>query len=377
MRPLQPSPAGKIPLTAASPHFSASSSVAARHAAVAATSVPSISLTSQLQHECEAMARHALQHGLNIPPDLVARLAALLAHENAPETDSDASGRRIRELAVIHLKLTHAVAPATPQGIALLDVHRASTRHSTFLGPVPLIRMLTLTALGFLVAVIASAMSAEVTGENIERGLLASSGSTLLLNLLFLMCCAGLGASFATLFHAHRYIANSTYDPKFDASYCARLILGLIAGLILVEMLPAHLFANGAAGGFGKPAMAMLGGFSASAVHRLLQRLVDALETVVSGDPTVKLQAAMANQRAQAASERVQVQGEYVQRLVSLQRMLDGSVPLEAVRQQLAELTQTVISGEATAASTGTNEGRAPAAPAPGAPTSLSPMTPT
>jgi hypothetical protein len=228
----------------------------------------------------------------------------------------------------------------------LLDAHRRRPPAIGIWGPVLLIRVLTLTAVGFLAAVIASGLSAEVSGENLERGLLASSGATLLLNMVFLMCCAGLGASFATLFHAHRYIANSSYDPKFDASYLARLILGLIAGLILVEILPANLFADGETNGFGKPALATLGGFSASAVHRLLQRLVDALETVVRGDPGAQLHAELAGQRAHAAAERLQAQGDIAQRLFALQHALDGNTPPDTLRQQIATLTQTMLSGD-------------------------------
>jgi hypothetical protein len=301
------------------------------------------------------MARHALRHGLSVAPDLIARLAALLAQHDGNDAVGQGLDGRTRELAAIHSKLTQIVAPATPQGILLLEVHRHGTLRAALLGPVPLIRMLTLIALGFLVAVVASALSAEVSGENLGRGMLASSGSTLLLNMMFLMCCAGLGASFATLFHAHRYIENSTYDPKFDASYSARLILGLIAGLILVEMLPAQLFTGGDASGFGKPALAMLGGFSASAVHRLLQRLVDALETVVRGDPASKLQAALASQRAHAASERLQAQGDVAQRLFALQQTLDGSASLDTVRQQLADITRTVLTGDAGSLGQGNN----------------------
>ncbi|ACR31412.1 hypothetical protein [Burkholderia glumae] len=323
---------------------------------VAAPGAPT--LAAQLRHECEAMARHALQHGLHVAPDTVARLVALLSSDERAGTDGASVAARMRDFAMIHARLSQVVAPATPQGIALLDRHRHTPHVIGLLGPVPLIRALTLAAIGFLCAVILSGLSAEVSEENLERGMLASSGTALLVNMLFLMCCAGLGASFATLFQAHRYIANSTYDPKFDASYGARLILGLIAGLILVEILPAHLFAGSSASGFGKPAMAMLGGFSASAVHRLLQRVVDSLETVVRGDPSAQVHAALESQRAYASSERMQVQNEHTQRLLTLQRTLDAGASIDTVRQQLAMLTRTALSGDGGAY---LDEGAAPA----------------
>jgi hypothetical protein len=37
---------------------------------------------------------------------------------------------------------------------------------------------------------------------------------------------AGLGACFAALFLANRYIAEGTFDPKYESSYWIRFILG-------------------------------------------------------------------------------------------------------------------------------------------------------
>ena len=314
------------------------------------------SLVGQLQLECEAMARHALQHGLAVPAELIAQLSALIDSADgadvdatmaaAPRRSPETPGARARELAAMHRKLAHAVAPATPQGITLLDTERRRGQRFAWLGPVPLIRVLTVASVLFLLAVVGTGLPAEVSSANMQRGFLASSGSTLLWNTLFLLFCAGLGASFATLFHAHRYVANSTYDPKFDASYGARLILGVIAGLILVEMLPADLFRSGPMNSFGKPSLAMLGGFSATAVHRLLQRLVDTVETLVRGDGSSQVSATLDAQRAHAATERIQSQSDLAARLLELQQALDaGTTPVE-IRQRLGDFTRAMLSPE-------------------------------
>ncbi|WP_010100485.1 hypothetical protein, partial [Burkholderia ubonensis] len=237
-------------------------------------------------------------------------------------------------------------APATPQAVTLLDLHRRNAHPLAWLGPVPLIRLLTFSALGFLFAVIATSLSPHVSSENIDRGFLQSDGTPLLWNTLFLLCCAGLGASFATLFQAHRYVAASTYDPKYDASYGARLILGVIAGLILVEMLPAQLFAQGSMQSFGRPALAMLGGFSATAVHRVLQRLVDTLETLVQGDRSADVDATLVATRARAASERAQWQRELAASLLDLQQSLDTSASADAIRARLAAFTRAMLAAD-------------------------------
>ena len=105
----------------------------------------------------------------------------------------------------------------------------------------------------------------------------------------------GLGACFAGLFQANRYIANNTFDPKFESSYWIRIVLGLMAGIILAELIPLNLLSESGTSGsesggsssiaaLGKPVLALLGGFSAAAVYRIIARIVDALESLVRGD---------------------------------------------------------------------------------------------
>jgi hypothetical protein len=309
---------------------------------------PFDSLDAQLLDECEAMARFALRHGVAVAPEAIAELARLSAHSRATRSiglDDEPEARRT--LAAIHSKLATAIAPATPHAVVLLDAHYRHPHPLSWLGPVPLIRLLSVAAIAFLVAVIATGLSPEVSAKNIEQGFLDSSGASLLWNTLFLIFCAGLGASFAALFQAHRYIADATYDPRYDASYGARLILGVIAGLILVEMLPRDLFANGGMRSFGKPALAMLGGFSATAVHRLLQRLVDTLDALVKGDPASGIQAMRDAERAHTAHARTQMQSEIAASLVELQQALDESTSTEEVKRQLAALTRTMLGSDA------------------------------
>jgi hypothetical protein len=309
-------------------------------------------LIGQLQTECNAMARYALQHGIAVAPDLIAQLSMLLVAPSDPAVGSardEASSVHGASyaLAAIHRRLAVAIAPATPQAVTLLDGERRGRSRLGWLGPVPLIRALTLSAAIFLIAVIATSLSPEVSVANIDQGFLDSHGTRLLWNALFLLFCAGLGASFATLFQAHRYVANSTYDPKYDASYGARLILGLIAGLILVELLPPHLYDGGSMRSFGKPALAMLGGFSATAVHRLLHRLVETLETLVRGDTAVVAQASFDAHRAHAATERVQWQSELAADLLRLQQSLEAGMPADTLKQRLAEFTRALLSADA------------------------------
>jgi hypothetical protein len=316
----------------------------------AAARIAANGLLPQLRAECEAMARYALQLGMAASPELVARLAVLL------QTSAALDESQLRELASIHRRLALTIAPARPQTVLLLESERRHRHRLAWLGPIPLIRGLTATAIVFLVAVVATALSDQVSTENIERGFLDSAGAQLLWNALFLLFCAGLGASFSALFMAHRYVANATYDPKFDASYGARMILGLMAGLILVELLPQHLFDQGSMHAFGKPALAMLGGFSATAIYRLLQRLVDATETLVRGDSSVQVQASIDAHRAQTASERVRWQGDLAARLMGLQQSIEAGASVDSIQRRLAEFARGMLAADAPPSSDSTPE---------------------
>ncbi len=309
----------------------------------AAARVPPPGILPQLRVECEAMARYALEHGMAVPPELVARLSALL-DGIAPSAAGSEHGAY--ELAVTHRRLAQIIRPATPQAVFLLDAERRRRHWATLLGPLPLVRALTATSLLFLFAVVASALSDEVSADNVRLRFLDSSGSVLLWNAVFLLSCAGLGASFSSLFQVHRYVANAIYDPKFDASYGARMILGLIAGLILVEVLPGDLFESGGMRTFGKPTLAMLGGFSATAVYRLLQRLVDSMETLVRGDAAAQTQATLEVQRVGNASERMRWQGELAVQLMALQQSIDTGTPPAAVQQRLADFARAMLQAD-------------------------------
>ncbi|MEL4889928.1 hypothetical protein PQU63_00725 [Xanthomonas protegens] len=308
--------------------------------------LPPPGILPQLRAECEAMARYALEHGMAVPPELIARLSALLG-AGTPDADGGDIEVHAHELALTHRRLAQLIRPATPQAVFLLDAERRRPHWATLLGPLPLVRALTTTSLLFLFAVVATALSSKVSADNVRLGFLDSSGSVLLWNALFLLFCAGLGASFSSLFQVHRYVADASYDPKYDASYGARMILGLIAGLILVEVLPPDLFESGSMRSFGKPTLAMLGGFSATAVYRLLQRLVDLMETLVRGDTSAQAQASLEVQRASNDTERMRWQGELAAQLMALQQSIEAGTPPAAIQQRLAEFARGMLQVEA------------------------------
>jgi hypothetical protein len=96
----------------------------------------------------------------------------------------------------------------------------------------------------------------------------------------YFVAAAGLGAIFAGLFRAYRELADATYDPRNEGSVWILVVLGLIAGTVLSTVIP-----ESNVGGANKlhddhgtlTVLALVGGFSARAVHQILERIVDAV----------------------------------------------------------------------------------------------------
>ncbi len=98
---------------------------------------------------------------------------------------------------------------------------------------------------------------------------------------------AALGASFYVLVKTQPFLANRSYDPKYNASYISRFFTGVIGGMILAIALGPllQMQLEGALGQALSPGVvAMLGGFSARAVELILQRFVEVLLAAVRGD---------------------------------------------------------------------------------------------
>jgi hypothetical protein len=236
----------------------------------------------QLLLDCRVMARHLLSSGANVPAGLIARLELLSA---VPE--------HCRELVDVHNRFSRLVAPATPRSLVYIAGEEASRGPFDFLGEVPLVRRMMAVALVSTVTLFCVSLSPMVSGNAEGFSLLANSGYSLALHLVFLVAAASIGACFANLYRVKGYVKDGTFDPVYESSYWIRYVLGLLAGTLVALLIPVETWlaggekggANGMVQAMGKPTLALLGGFSSSAVYRILDRMVTALETVVSGDP--------------------------------------------------------------------------------------------
>jgi hypothetical protein len=206
-----------------------------------------------------------------------------------------------------------------------------------FLGPVRLVRGLVILALLCLASFIALATSGDVNAVSVSQNILEIQGIPMLLNLLFLLTAAALGACFAALFQANRYIAQGTFDPKYESSYWIRVILGLIAGLLLSHMVPLTIDDIGKLS-VTKPMLALLGGFSAAMVYRIISRLIEAVESLVKGEnrdsPVAQEQTSQARLAAQSAQDRLQL----VASLTNLQQQLAANASPQTLHLELERI---------------------------------------
>lgn len=247
-------------------------------------------LREQLYLESKAMAEYALANGCKIPTMVIKTLESYARTRGNEAADSSAGGRdnmAIENLVSAHFALARIIGPAKPSTILLLDKEEKTAGFWKILGPVPLIRQMMAAAIISLVLFIGLSLFDDVRPE--AGNMLLSSGIPLLLNLLFYLAAAALGASFSALYKANTYLAKGTFDPTYNVSYWTRFFLGVIAGLVLAVIISdkgfhnltgdAELFEEGIL----RPLLAMLGGFSADLVYTILQRLVETFESLFNG----------------------------------------------------------------------------------------------
>lgn len=212
---------------------------------------------------------------------------------------------------------------------------------SRLLGPTRLLRYLTLFAVTLLVAFVLLLAFSDAGGSRdpVEAAITSTSNWRSLWSALYILSAAGLGAAFAGLFKANRELTEGRFDPTKESSYWVTIVLGLIAGVFLAHVLPSDIEALG---DLTKPLLALLGGFSAPAVHRVLSRLVETLEALVQGDAQELISARERELRVQAANEIAGARLGLASKLVELEQELanEGITPesRERVTAMLSEL---------------------------------------
>jgi hypothetical protein len=296
-------------------------------------------LHDQLLEESLAMAEHALAAGMNIAPKLLRTLDSLdrasrglsPTFESSDTSSSDhmkektdppqfRPGDAVNQLTTIHERLAHIVEPAKPRSILLIANENENKSFRQFLGPLPLVRQMMFAALVSTMVFILLGMSVKVNSDPNAGSVLTSFGWDLLCNELFFLAAAGVGASFAALFKANRYIVEGTFEPKYQSSYWIRFLLGLISGLILACLVPVE--TSSSTFQLSKPLLALLGGFSSDVVYRILTRQVSAVETLVSGETRDIIAAQAQESKARFSEQTIQHRFKIASDLIRVQQQI-------------------------------------------------------
>jgi hypothetical protein len=284
-------------------------------------------LDQRLYRECDAMAQYALSSGFPVPDSVLVTLGDLATRYSVPVLATrsrwgrskaavvteprlpDPDGEVYKRLGQMHAQLAQLVAPATPRSLRLIR-EGSYNRVLTFLGRVRLARLMTYLAIVLVAAFVVFAMKGSFSEKNaVGKALIGSNllfgatGSTKIFNALELVAAAGLGAVFYALYKVNGYVIKGTYDPTYEPTYWTRFMMGIIAGVLLALVIPLQ-------GGLAKPFLALLGGFSAQAVYKILIRFVEALEALIHGPEAEKpedVRTEVAKVQVEAAKVQVEV----------------------------------------------------------------------
>lgn len=290
-----------------------------------------------LIEECYAMIKHISAYGKKLPPEST----IILDYSKEQSFNSDVSDTDILKL---HRSLSKQIAPARPETIRLLCKESQKSKWLNFLGPVGLVRRMMFTALCSLFLFIALSLSEEINFVNIKRGIYDLHGQKLLIVMCFLLTSASLGAAFSNLFQANQFIIKNIYNPKYESSYWIRYVLGIIAGIMLAFLIPVPDVDTAEAGQAhlavaSRPMLAMLGGFSASLVYRILFRMVYAVESIFIGKQSEESERKLAQQKAANEVERENEKQQFLGYLMKIQSEINKGTS----NQDLSNSLQMII----------------------------------
>lgn len=311
-----------------------------------------LTLKEQLVMECQAMAKYALQNGKKVPSDTATIIDNVFGHNHSP-TEID-----LKKITLLHHELSKIVDPAKPSTILLLCKEKQKGNPLNLFGPVPLVRSMIFTAMAFLIAFVLICTSPEVNSDTIQRGFFHEAYFTAFLNSLLLIISAGLGATFSILFTVNKYIVNGNYDPKYEASYWIRLILGIMAGLILASMIPIDfgsvtaelsmeakdVISSTDMEAFSKLLLAMLGGFSSTLLYKILARFVETIESLVSGSPKDVIHVQTALQKAKLSEDNSNNLMKISAKLSKFRSELNSDMPLDDIKRRISSIADDIFS---------------------------------
>lgn len=229
--------------------------------------VPGISqeVIGELSEEINNMLSFAVYNGLTVNTEV----NSLIQNSN------------VDDLINAHNLLCKNVAPATPKSIVYTKKLYEKGVKKSILNKLPLLRNLMLLSLLFLIAFIAIGQTSFVNNASLKNGIMDSSGTTLVLNLSYLASVAGLGVLFYLLKEVSTSLKKGTLVPEDSIAYMSQILLGIMAGLIMSEILAPYIIdPESKVSMFNKSVLALIGGFSSDAIFSILQGVINKVKSI-------------------------------------------------------------------------------------------------
>jgi len=280
--------------------------------------------------ECYAMTRYAIRSGKVLDEQKMAPLAEAL---KLPPTEWDWT-----DLLPSYNYLIQIIKPARPNTLIIFDDLQKSKSPLRLLGPLPIVQNFMLLAILSIIGMIGFSLFNEVNGEKMQLSMLEDSGLDQLLRILFLVSSAGVGASFSVLFKMNKYISNGTFNIRYNTSYTTQYVLGIVSGLLLSEVFVSLIEKDiteqqSALSGIQvllKPIMAILGGYSASLVHQVLNKLVSTLEML--------FQISKENKKDKQINDFEEQQKALFEEIYTLKNNLDENTSAKEIKEEIESL---------------------------------------
>ncbi|MFY0628917.1 MAG: hypothetical protein JXR05_00975 [Flavobacteriaceae bacterium] len=211
------------------------------------------------------------------------------AAHNGLEIDTNVNtliaNNTVDDLINAHNLMSKSVAPATPKSIDYTREVKRSGKGKSIFNKIPLVRNLVVLAIIFLVLYIGFGLFPQVNNQSIDKGILGTSSLDnvweLFLNLGFLASISGLGVLFHLLKKISTSVENSTLVPEESVNYISQVLLGIIAGLLLSEILSSYIHSSAEdVNLMNKSLLALVGGFSSDTIFSLLQGLITRIKSI-------------------------------------------------------------------------------------------------
>ena len=204
------------------------------------------------------------------------------------EVNSLIQNSNVDDLINAHNLLCKNIAPATPKSIQFTKKLNQESDGKSIFGKLPLLRNLILLAVFFLIAYVVTGMSKEVNNDSLDKGMMDNNGISLLLNIAYLSSVAGLGVLFFLLKEVSISLKKGSLIPENSIGYLSQIILGVIAGLIMSEIISFYAKDPTQINLFNKSILALIGGFSSDAIFSILQGIIDKIKAIFISPNTIK-----------------------------------------------------------------------------------------